>query len=94
MRLVAGLACRESGLLPGHHQVAEDRAVLEQRVVLGHDPHDAALHRLRLLADQHVPGVGRVEAGQDPEQARLADPRRPEQADHLARSRVRAGGCP
>ena len=67
--------------------VLEHRHVTEQRVVLK-DEADSPLAGLpvrRILAvEQHAAAVGRLEAGDDPQQRRLAAARRPEQRDELA----------
>src|SRR5215208_1570964 len=62
--------------------VVVDGHVLEGRVVLEH--HSDAAHAGRaigdiLVAHQHLPGVGRLQAGDDAQERRLAAPARPEQ---------------
>ena len=67
--------------------IVEHGHVAEQRVVLEHEADIALLHGelQRVLAvEQHAAGGRHVEAGEDPEQRRLARARRPEQRHELA----------
>jgi hypothetical protein len=65
--------------------------VLEQRVVLEHEPDRALLHRQEggvVAAEQDAAAVRRVEPGDDAQQRRLARARGAEQAEQLARAHV------
>src|SRR5262249_47341286 len=70
-------------------EVALHRAMAEQRIVLEHDAHRSGRDR-RVVLVEHLARVRRVEARDDAEQARLADARRAEERDALARPRPRA----
>jgi hypothetical protein len=66
--------------------VLEDRHVAEERVVLEDEAHVAAARALRsgvLVVDEYRSLVGLLEAGDDPQQRRLARTRRPEQREEL-----------
>ena len=73
--------------------VLEDAHVTEERVVL-EDEADAApahvLPRLVLSLEEDLPGVGPLEAGDDPQEARLARARRAEEGHELPRRDVEA----
>src|SRR5689334_24023414 len=67
----------------------------EQGIVLEHEAHPALLHaRLRhiVISQPHDAVIGRLEAGDDPQQRGLAGSGRPEQADQLAMLDPQADG--
>jgi len=71
--------------------VLGDGHMLEQRVVLEHEADPPLLHgkaRRVQRVKEHGAAMGRVEAGDDAQQRRLARARRTEQRDELARRNV------
>ena len=68
-------------------EVAADRAVLEERVVLEDEAHRPRLE-LRSVLASHRPPVGLVQPRDEAEEPRLAHPRRTEQTHDLPRHRA------
>src|SRR5215216_7998857 len=73
--------------LQPERDVLENAHVIEQRVVLEHEP-DLPLFETELervaLVDKHMTGIGELETGENAQQRRLAGTGRAEQAEELA----------
>ena len=71
-------------LLGGQHQVAENRAVFEQWIILRDDTYHPGFDRGQPGIDKHLARSGVIQTGDDSKELCLADPRRSEEAHYLA----------
>ena len=89
MRCAGRVLARTDAQAEGH--VLEDRHVAEQRVVLEDEADAPVAHAARaeiFTIELHGPRVGRLQAGDDAQQRRLARARRTEQRDQPAARNV------
>src|SRR5581483_10588374 len=78
-RTVTRLGRRLAALRRRDRQIAEDRPVLEQLIVLKNDADHPRFDRLPFGSDLHLTRGGLHEAGEDAKERRLPHARRPEQ---------------
>ena len=64
--------------------------MLEERVMLSDDSDRSTRDRHTRLAEHYRSHIRRIQTRDDSEKPRLADPRRPQQSDNLARNLIRA----